>query len=79
MDKKSFNIKEYVSFIILFVAILFFSIFGKGFLSVSNFLNVFRQQSIICICAMGMMMVILTGGIDLSMGSVIGVVGALNA
>ena len=79
MDKKSFNIKEYVSFIILFVTILFFSIFGKGFLSVSNFLNVFRQQSIICICAMGMMMVILTGGIDLSMGSVIGVVGALNA
>lgn len=79
MEKKAFNIKEYVSFIILFVTILFFSVFGKGFLSVSNFLNVFRQQSIICICAMGMMMAILTGGIDLPMGSVIGVIGAANA
>lgn len=79
MKKSTFNIKENVSFIILFATIVFFSVFGKGFLSANNFINVLRQQSIICICAMGMMMIILTGGIDLSMGSVIGVVGALNA
>lgn len=79
MKKNSVNIKDYATFIILFVTILFFSIFGEGFLSLANFVNVLRQVSIVGICAMGMMMVILTGGIDLSQGSVIGVVGALAA
>lgn len=71
--------KEYATFIFLFVIVLYFSVFAGGFLTVSNVMNVLRQVSIIGICSVGMMMVILTGGIDLSAGSIIGVTGTLTA
>ncbi|WP_343250197.1 ABC transporter permease [Diplocloster hominis] len=71
--------KEYATVIFLVITVIFFSIFASGFLSMSNVMNVLRQVSIIGICSVGMMLVILTGGIDLSVGSVIGVTGTLAA
>lgn len=71
--------KEYATVIFLIIIVIFFSIFARGFLSMSNIMNVLRQVSIIGICSVGMMLVILTGGIDLSVGSVIGVTGTLTA
>src|SRR3712207_8750314 len=41
------------------------------FLSSDNFLNVLRQSSIIGVLAIGMTFVIATGGIDLSVGSMV--------
>lgn len=78
-EKKQLDYKNNATLIILLVTIIFFSIFAPGFLSVNNFINVLRQVSITGIAAMGMMMVILTGGIDLSQGSLIGITGALAA
>ena len=49
------------------------------FLTVTNVLNVIRQSSIFGIMAIGMTFVILTGGIDLSVGSILAVVGAVSA
>lgn len=49
------------------------------FLTVTNVLNVIRQSSIFGIMAIGMTFVILTGGIDLSVGSILAVVGAISA
>lgn len=63
----------------LIAMILFFSVFTKSFFTLRNFTNVARQISVTGICAVGMTMVILTGGIDLSVGSVIGIVSALTA
>jgi ribose transport system permease protein len=49
------------------------------FLTVPNLLNVVRQVSIIAIISFGMTMVILTGGIDLSVGSMLAFAGAISA
>lgn len=47
------------------------SIITDSFLSVYNIINVFRQTSIMAIMGFGMTMVIISGGIDLSVGSVL--------
>ncbi len=50
-----------------------------GFLTVENLLNVLRQNSMVGIVALGMTLVILTGGIDLSVGSVLAAAGMAAA
>lgn len=49
------------------------------FLTGSNLLNVFRQTSINAVIAAGMTFVILTAGIDLSVGSILGFSGVIAA
>ncbi|GAB6087622.1 ribose ABC transporter permease [Alkaliphilus crotonatoxidans] len=66
-----------VILLIIFAAII--AIINPRFLTVSNLLNVLRQTSINAIIAAGMTFVILTGGIDLSVGSILGFIGALAA
>ena len=58
---------------ILIIFIVAFSIYEPRFFTLHNFINVFRQASINIIIACGMTMVILTGGIDLSVGSVLAI------
>lgn len=60
----------------LFVGLSFASPY---FLTVDNLLNVLRQSSINAILALGQLMVIITAGIDLSIGSVLGVTNVLLA
>lgn len=52
---------------------------SDNFFSLDNIVNVLRQQSIIGILAIGMTFVILTGGIDLSVGAVMALCGTLGA
>ncbi|CAM4300701.1 ribose ABC transporter permease [Paenibacillus alkaliterrae] len=52
---------------------------SPNFLTVNNILNVFRQVSINALIAFGMTFVILTGGIDLSVGATLALSGALTA
>jgi ribose transport system permease protein len=65
-----------VAFLALIVALAFLS---DSFLTVSNLLNIARQVSINAIIAAGMTFVILTAGIDLSVGSVLAFSGAVIA
>ena len=53
----------------LLLLVVFFTIASDVFLFSANLLNVLRQVSIIGICAVGLTFVLLTGGIDLSVGS----------
>lgn len=46
------------------------TIVSNRFLSLTNIMNILRQTSINALIALGMLMVMLTGGIDLSVGSV---------
>ena len=62
---------------VLICAIL--SVLSPVFLSVTNVLNVIRQTSIYGIMAVGMTFIILTGGIDLSIGSILAISGAICA
>jgi galactofuranose transport system permease protein len=51
----------------------------EAFLTPENLLNVLRQNSMLGIIALGMTFVILTGGIDLSVGSLLAVAGVIAA
>lgn len=55
------------------------SLLSDRFLSTANFLNIARQTSVNALLAFGMTAVILTGGIDLSVGSILAVVGVSAA
>ena len=72
-------LRRFSVFVILLVICLIFAISSPEFLSVSNLLNVALQTSIIAIVAFGMTFVMLTAGIDLSVGSVMAFSGALAA
>lgn len=63
--------------LLVFSAII--AVINPRFLSIFNILNVLRQTSINSIIAAGMTFVILTGGIDLSVGSVLAFCGAISA
>ncbi|MDD3142163.1 MAG: ribose ABC transporter permease [Lachnospiraceae bacterium] len=65
-------------FIVLGLGIVL-SFLTKNFLSSTNLLNVLRQVSINGILAMGMTAVALTGGIDLSVGSIVAFAGMVTA
>ncbi len=55
------------------------AVISDRFLTVSNLLNVARQISLNAIISVGMTLVILTGGIDLSVGSIVAMAGSLTA
>ncbi len=63
----------------LILLIIVVSILNPSFLSIANIFNVLRQVSISAIIAFGMTFVILTGGIDLSVGSTLALTGAVAA
>lgn len=64
--------------ILLFICLIF-AIASSEFLTASNLINVALQTSIIAIVAIGMTFTILTAGIDLSVGSVMALSGAIAA
>lgn len=78
LDLKSLLIK-YKSLVGLLLLIVVVSILSPSFLSTRNILNILRQTSVNAIIAAGMTFVILTGGIDLSVGSVLALSGAFAA
>ena len=70
---------RYFSLILLVVVMLIlFSILSPAFVSYSNIMNIVRQTAITLIVSIGMTFVILSGGIDLSVGSNIAVSGMLG-
>lgn len=58
---------------ILILICILFAFLSPNFLTAGNFVNIFRQASINIVLATGMTFVILTGGIDLSVGSILAV------
>ncbi|MDH2327180.1 sugar ABC transporter permease [Cereibacter sp. SYSU M97828] len=74
------NMREYGILIALVLIMVFFQVATDGtLLRPVNLTNLFLQNSYIIIMALGMLLVIVTGHIDLSVGSVAGFVGALAA
>ncbi|WP_081464503.1 ribose ABC transporter permease [Sporosarcina newyorkensis] len=63
----------------LLLIIVIISIMSPSFLTLNNLFNVLRQVSINALIAFGMTFVILTGGIDLSVGSILALTGAVTA
>jgi ribose transport system permease protein len=69
--------QEFGVFLILFAMVLFLSVYTRTFLTSTNIFNILRAFSWIAISGFGECMVIITGGIDLSVGSVMGFSGLI--
>lgn len=70
---------KYGIVIVLFLMIIFLSIMSKNFLSPINIFNVLTQSAIFGILALGMTIVIISRGIDLSVGSATALAGVVAA
>lgn len=83
MDKqKTFKFKRFISnhsafssFLALFIVAVIIE--GRVFLQTSNIINVLRNNSVIGIIALGMTLIIITGGIDLAVGSQLAFLGVI--
>ncbi len=72
------NVRQYGMLIALIAVMLFFQVVTKGILfRPVNITNLVLQNSYVITMALGMLLVIVSGWIDLSVGSVVAVVGAL--
>lgn len=71
--------RDLAIWLILLIEIITWTLLSPEFLSVSNFTNVARQASLVGIVAVGMTFVMLTAGIDLSVGSLTALAGILAA
>lgn len=72
-------LRRYGMVVAFALLVVILSLLSDSFLTARNILNVARQVSINAIIAAGMTFVILTGGIDLSVGSVLAFTGAVMA
>lgn len=73
------QLKKYAMFLVLLILVVFFSITTDAFLNPENLFNVARQVSMLGIASVGMTFVLLLGGIDLSIGSMITLVNIVAA
>lgn len=74
------NIRKYAMLIALIAIMIFFEVLTKGILlKPLNITNLVLQNSYILIMAIGMLLVIITGNVDLSVGSIVALVGAVAA
>ena len=79
MIRKSFIGMGVLPFLIV-IATIIFTILSENFLTVRNLINVARQSTYLVIVTMGQMLALLTGGFDLSVGTILAlssVVGAM--
>ena len=72
------NLRQYAIIGVLLLLVLFFSLTQDAFLRVGNIMNILRQISVMGIVAVGSTFVLLSGGLDLSVGSLIAVTGTLT-
>lgn len=75
MEKKSFDIKKflmkYVMYLFLILMCIVLTVASDKFLTVTNLMTIIKQISIQSIVAIGMTMIIISGNIDLSVGSLV--------
>jgi ribose transport system permease protein len=69
------RVQKFLPFATLIVLFIALTIATPHFLTVINLSSVARQTAVINIMALGMTLVIITGGIDLSVGSILGISG----
>lgn len=74
------NIQTYTIILALIIIWILFAVLTNGaYLSAQNFSNLFRQMTVTAFLAIGMVLVIVTGGIDLSVGKMAGFISVIVA
>jgi ribose/xylose/arabinose/galactoside ABC-type transport system permease subunit len=79
IKRKNHIMKDYGIIIIFFLVVIILAISTPTFRKPLNLLNVIKQASVNGVLSMGMMILIITGGIDLSGGSVVALSGVCAA
>jgi ribose transport system permease protein len=74
---KTDALQRFAAFVSLILLVCFFSITSEHFLNADNLITVALQTAVIGIIALGQTMVIITGGIDLSVGSIVALSGVV--
>ncbi len=67
---------------LVFIIVVLVAVFGainSSFFSINNIINIFRQTSVLSLVAIGMALIIIDGGFDLSVGANLAVGGAIGA
>ncbi len=72
-------LKRFLPFASLISLFVFLSFASPYFLSLGNLSSVVRQTTVITVMAIGMTLVMASGGIDLSVGSIVGLAGVCGA
>ena len=67
------TLKKHSSVVVLLAIVILASCISDVFLTKNNILNVLRQITANGILSIGLLMVIMTGGMDISIGSLVGV------
>ena len=80
-DRKKVTIflLDHIIEVCLIILIIGLAVGANGFLTTSNWMNIFRSNSLKGVIAFGMTMVIIAGLIDLSIGSTVGLAGVIVA
>ena len=71
--------KKYSTILLLFLFMILNALFTPNFFQINTLNNIITQIAPIILCGMGMTLVISTGGIDISVGSVMALAGVLTA
>src|SRR5690606_18739195 len=74
-EKISRSFSQYNTLIIFIVMLVISGFITDNFFTANNISNLLRQSAPIGLVSLGMLLVILTGGIDLSVGSVVAMIG----
>lgn len=73
------NMRRLISIASLLILFGIFSVTSNGFLTLNNIISILRESSVIGIIAVGVACVIITAGIDLSTGAIVGFTGMVSA
>lgn len=72
-------LRKYGIVFILLLLVIIFTLANRVFLTSSNLINILRQISTLAIITIGMSFVLISGGIDLSVGAQLSAVGVISA
>lgn len=72
--RKILKSREFTVTVVMIALIIFFGLSSERFLMKNNIKNILLQVSSIGVASVGMTMIIITGGIDVSAGSILGIV-----
>lgn len=73
------NLRQFALIVALIIVMMVFTLSTEYFLTTSNLMNVVRQMAVTTIVAVGMTFVIVSGGIDLSVGAIVAFSGVMAA
>lgn len=79
LAKRIVNFPQFSILIALVALIVIWSVLANNFLTVGNAINILRQASTLIIVCTGTTFVLILGGMDLSTGSIVGLVGMISA